>query len=104
MRTVFGELALTDAAGSGLAPGPVTVLIRPEQLAVQATDVAGDGVSGQVVACHYYGHDAVLRVRLAQAAAPEIIVRTAGGPQLAAGAAVVVRATGPVLAWARPAE
>ena len=57
---------------------------------------------GQVVACHYYGHDAVLRVRLTEAAAaPEIIVRTAGGPQLAAGADVVVRAPGPVLAWPR---
>jgi hypothetical protein len=54
------------------------------------------------VACHYYGHGAVLKVRLTEAdAAPEITVRTAGGPQLAAGTAVVVRATGPVLAWPR---
>jgi iron(III) transport system ATP-binding protein len=115
VRTVFGELALT-AAGPGLEPGPVTVLVRPEQLAVQTADGpghggpadggAGDGgaacVAGQVVACHYYGHDAVLRVRLTEAAAgPEIIVRTAGGPQLPAGTAVLVRATGPVLAWPR---
>jgi iron(III) transport system ATP-binding protein len=101
VRTVFGELALT--AGSGLAPGPVTVLVRPEQLAVQIADgpPAGDDVAGQVVACHYYGHDAVLRVRLTTAAAPEIIVRTAGGPQPGAGTAVLIRATGPVLAWPR---
>jgi iron(III) transport system ATP-binding protein len=106
VRTVFGELALTAAGGSGLQPGPVTVLVRPEQLAVQAADSpAGPGpadVAGQVTECHYYGHDAVLRVRLAgPAAGPEIIVRTAGGPQLTAGTAVLVRATGPVLAWPR---
>jgi iron(III) transport system ATP-binding protein len=112
VRTVFGELALTAAAGSGLKPGPVTVLVRPEQLAVQAAAgrAAGPGagageaacVPGHIVACHYYGHDAVLRVRLADAtAAPEIIVRTAGGPQLPVGTAVLVRATGPVLAWPR---
>jgi len=105
VRTVFGELALTAAGGPGLEPGPVTVLVRPEQLAVHTADGAGDGgaacLAGQVVACHYYGHDAVLRVRLTEAPAPEIIVRTAGGPQLPAGTAVLVRATGPVLAWPR---
>ena len=108
VRTVFGELGLTAAAGCRMAPGPVTVLVRPEQLEIQAAaeppDGAGDAacVAGQVVACHYYGHDAVLRVRLTDAAAaPEIIVRTAGGPQLPAGTAVLVRATGPVLAWPR---
>jgi iron(III) transport system ATP-binding protein len=108
VRTVFGELGLAAAAGGPLTPGPVTVLVRPEQLEIQAAaeppDGAGDGacVAGQVVACHYYGHDAVLRVRLTEAsAAPEIIVRTAGGPQLPAGTAVLVRATGPVLAWPR---
>jgi iron(III) transport system ATP-binding protein len=106
VRTVFGELAVT-AAGGGMTPGPVTVLVRPEQLAVETADGAGrpagwPGVAGQVVACHYYGHGAVLKVRLTEAdAAPEITVRTAGGPQLAAGTAVVVRATGPVLAWPR---
>jgi hypothetical protein len=44
----------------------------------------------------------VLKVRLTEPdAAPEIIVRTAGGPQLPAGTTVLVRATGPVLAWPR---
>jgi iron(III) transport system ATP-binding protein len=98
VRTVLGELAVT---GPDLAAGPVTVLVRPEQLEVRTAgaDVPG-GLSGKVVACHYYGHDAVLRIRLA-GDAPEIIVRTAGGPQLPPGAAVLVRATGPVLAWPR---
>jgi len=106
VRTIFGELALAAAAGPGLEAGPVTVLVRPEQLeAVQehAADGAGHGaVAGRVLACHYYGHDAVLRVQPADdAGVPEIIVRTAGGPQLAPGARVLLRARGPVLAWPR---
>src|ERR1700689_5728649 len=39
VRTVFGELAVT-AAGGGMTPGPVTVLVRPEQLAVETADGA----------------------------------------------------------------
>jgi TOBE domain len=112
VRTIFGELELAVEAGSGsgLQPGPVTVLVRPEQLEVSeqpAADGSGidgsgaDGsVAGRVVACHYYGHDAVLRVRPTDpASAPEIIVRTSGGPQLPPGTAVLLRAKGPVLAW-----
>ena len=109
VRTIFGELALEAAAGPGLEPGPVTVLIRPEQLeAVQEHATNGDGhdagrgcVPGRVLACHYYGHDAVLRVQPADGAGPEIIVRTAGGPQFPPGAHVLLRARGPVLAWPR---
>jgi iron(III) transport system ATP-binding protein len=117
VRTIFGELAVE--AGSSLQPGPVTVLVRPEQLEVSeqpaadsngaqgSADAAGadgraaDGsVAGRVIACHYYGHDAVLRVRPTDpASAPEIIVRTSGGPQLPPGTAVLLRAKGPVLAW-----
>jgi iron(III) transport system ATP-binding protein len=109
VRTIFGELAVEAGSGSGLEPGPVTVLVRPEQLEVSeqpAADGSGahgsaDGsVAGRVVACHYYGHDAVLRVRPTDpASAPEIIVRTSGGPQLPPGTAVLLRAKGPVLAW-----
>jgi len=108
VHTVFGDLALTAAAGDPMAPGPVTVLVRPEQLQVQEMGSSGwpgggPGVEGKVVACHYYGHDAVLKIQLTEAgSAPEITIRTAGGPQLAAGTAVLVRATGPVLAWPGP--
>jgi iron(III) transport system ATP-binding protein len=105
VATVLGELPLSApelATGPGLAAGPVTVLVRPEQLEVRAAGEADDGVAGQVVACHYYGHDAVLKVRLAEAAgALEITVRTAGGPRLADGTEVLLRAAGPVLAWPR---
>ncbi len=91
----------------------MTVLVRPEQLELQPLEwpeavavarrhrpVLG-GLAGRVVACEYYGHDAVVRVRPDGDAVPEVIVRTAGGPQLPAGALVVVRARGPVIAWSR---
>ena len=88
-----------------LAAGPVTVLVRPEQLEVDAAD--GDGAGRPACAgpgrrsADYYGHDAVLRVRRPRAAAglPEIIVRTAAARSCRGRADVVVRARGPVLAW-----
>jgi iron(III) transport system ATP-binding protein len=108
VRTIFGDLPLDAAGAPGrLEPGPVTVLVRPEQLEVRACSAGPDaapdgmlGVPGRVIACEYYGHDAVLRVR-PEAGTPEIIVRTAGGPQLPAGADVLLRARGSVLAWPR---
>jgi len=102
VRTIFGELPL--AGGDELGPGQVTVLVRPEQLEVRVLDAGPpeSGVAGRVVACEYYGHDAVLRVRPGgTTGVPEIIVRTAGGPSLPPGADVLVHARGPVLAWPR---
>jgi iron(III) transport system ATP-binding protein len=102
VRTIFGELQLAGSGGE-LGPGQVTVLVRPEQLEVRElpSGPSESGVAGRVVACEYYGHDAVLRVRPGAAGVPEIIVRTAGGPSLPPGAAVLVEARGPVLAWPR---
>jgi iron(III) transport system ATP-binding protein len=114
VRTIFGDLSLAgEAAAAPPAAGPVTVLVRPEQLEVRECPAANgshhgahygaDGVTGRVITCEYYGHDAVLRVQPGAAAGvPEIIVRTAGGPQLPPGADVRVSARGPVLAWPRP--
>jgi len=112
--TVLGRLTLApEASRPATGSGPVTVLVRPEQLDLEplqwAEAVAGPaappvlgGLAGHVVACEYYGHDAVVRVRPeGEPAGPEIIVRIAGGPQLPAGALVAVRARGPVLAWPR---
>ncbi len=112
MHTIFGDLQL--AGGANLEPGQVTVLVRPEQLEVReragangngAGEPVESGVTGRVVACEYYGHDAVLRVQPGAAAGihgvPEIIVRISGGPSLPPGADVLVNARGPVLAWPR---
>jgi iron(III) transport system ATP-binding protein len=103
VRTIFGELSLAGAS-SDSGSGPVTVLVRPEQLEVCENLISNgappDGITGRVLTCEYYGHDAVLRVQPSAAAGvPEIIVRTAGGPQVAPGADVLVSARGPVLAW-----
>jgi iron(III) transport system ATP-binding protein len=107
--TVLGRLNVAPSGReAGPADGAVTVLIRPEQLEITERPLAAaDGrragcLAGRVVACEYYGHDAVVRVRPDDAAAGQtVIVRTSGGPQLAPGAAVFVRARGPVVAWAR---
>jgi len=102
VETVLGPLPLEDAVV--VASGQVTVLIRPEQLELSASLASGsaDGLTGRVIACEYYGHDAVVRVRPDHGTmAPEVIVRTTGSPQLSAGTRVTVRARGPVVAWAR---
>ncbi len=106
--TVLGRLTVAPSIpAADPAAGAVTVLIRPEQLEISERQSAtADGqhgcLAGHIVACEYYGHDAVLRVRPDNAAAGQtVIVRTSGGPQLSPGAAVFVRARGPVVAWAR---
>jgi iron(III) transport system ATP-binding protein len=143
--TALGRLAVEMAGAAVPGSGSVTVLIRPEQLVITAAagpgDASADGaqcLAGRVVACEYYGHDAVVRIVPADGQArgdrqggqdgqagqgdrggpgeprgpggpggppgsggQEIVVRTSGGPQLSPGAAVLVRARGPVIAWAR---
>jgi iron(III) transport system ATP-binding protein len=108
--TVLGRLIVAPSShASGPAGGAVTVLVRPEQLEISERQLAAAAdsqqpgcLAGRVVACEYYGHDAVVRVRPDDAAAGQtVIVRTTGGPQLSPGAAVFVRASGPVVAWAR---
>ena len=72
--TILGRLALAATVHVAADAARVTVLVRPEQLELQPLDwpeaVAGsqDGLAGHVVACEYYGHDAVVRVRPERAA------------------------------------
>ncbi len=117
--TVLGQLpvdvAPVDVApdGAGTAangdasvqPQPVTVLIRPEHIDLAPTDgidaEEGPGKVGRVIESEYYGHDAVLRIRLEHAEGEPIVVRTTGDHRLPAGSLVVLRARGPVLTWPR---
>jgi len=106
--TPLGRLPF-DPAARPASGGPVTVLIRPEQVELRrAQDGRGGGaeragfLAGQVISCEYYGHDVVLRVRpTGDQALPEIIVRAVGGPPLPPGSSVLLRAHGPVLGWSR---
>jgi iron(III) transport system ATP-binding protein len=109
--TILGRLPLEypaswpDSHPGSSNGGHVTILIRPEQLELVPTGQASEPgpacLSGRVVACEYYGHDAVVRIRPdGEAGSQEIIVRTSGGPPLPAGSPVQVRARGPFLAWA----
>ncbi len=104
--TVLGRLRL--AAGTTVAaPAVVTVLIRPEQLELRPDSDgpagAGAGLHGSVVACEYYGHDAVVRVQPeGEPGGVQLIARTSGGPQLPPGCRVAVTADGHVQAWLRP--
>ncbi len=106
--TILGRLPLANAGGPVADSGPVTVLIRPEQLEIMAAPPASANgtqpgcLAGRVVACEYYGHDAVVRIQPdGDKSDQQVIVRTSGGPVLAAGTAVYVRAHGPVVAWTR---
>jgi iron(III) transport system ATP-binding protein len=97
------------ASGSGV------VMVRPEQLVVHprgeshgasiagvAQDPAGipAGVAGEVEQCRYYGHDALLHVRLAQldgsGAAQVLLARVQGEQALPEGTQVLLAAYGPV--------
>jgi iron(III) transport system ATP-binding protein len=76
------------------APGS-DVLVRPEHLAL------GDGSDGVVTARRYFGHDAMVTVRLADGA--EVRVRTPLATAYAPGDPVGVRVSGPVVGYPRQA-
>jgi iron(III) transport system ATP-binding protein len=116
VRTALGLLRVDPHAVPGPVSGQVTVLIRPEQLELLPSSAAhahvadGAGMAdpprvpgtfhGHVVGYEYYGHDAVVRIRPDGAAADiEVAVRIAGGPQVAVGGPVTIRANGPVVVW-----
>jgi iron(III) transport system ATP-binding protein len=101
--TLFGRLPLEQGADQAQAAGPVTVLVRPEQVEL---GVAGPGrgrLPGRVVGYGYHGHDAVVMVQPEQdPAAPVVIVRTLGAGYLPQGSLVTLWARGPVRAWPQP--
>ena len=103
-RSVLGDLRM--AAGPEF-DGPVVILVRPEQLRLSAP--GGSGLlAGVVTHQEYYGHDAVVRVRLTDQsqvrpaddgeALEELVVRTEGHDLPAVGDLVCLRVEGEVLA------
>jgi iron(III) transport system ATP-binding protein len=100
--TVLGRLPL--ASWSGQSSGRAQVMVRPEQIELGEV---GEGIDGTVTSYEYYGHDAVVRIRLErmgvpEPGAPELVVRITGGAPLAPGLRVGLSVRGPVVAW--PAE
>jgi iron(III) transport system ATP-binding protein len=130
VHTALGRLPVEQDGGKTPAPGPVTVLVRPEQVELGAPgggpDAAGPrsrlsmrrpvnghhpglvaldtgGLTGRVVGYGYHGHDAVVKVQPEQdPGAPLVIVRTLGAADLPPGSLVILRAHGPVRAWPQP--
>jgi iron(III) transport system ATP-binding protein len=104
--TALGRLTVQPGARAALRPGPVTVLVRPEQLELcPAGDTGKSCLAGQVIAYGYHGHDAVIQVQPERAAGlPTIVVRTADGHDMHPGSQVTIRARGPVLAYPRGAR
>ncbi|MGH7611962.1 MAG: ABC transporter ATP-binding protein [Candidatus Dormibacteria bacterium] len=101
-QTPLGMVSVRGAAGEGAAPeGPVTVLLRPEQVAL-AKGEDGSGLPGRVERVEYHGHDSVVVVLAALEKGPATIqLRLPGQPALGAGDAVRMVATGHARVWPR---
>jgi iron(III) transport system ATP-binding protein len=96
--TVLGPLPL----GRDAAEGGVSVLVRPEHLAISAGDPgfpADAGVPGTVRSVEFYGHDSVAAVDVRGTTLTARLI----GPPPSVGAPVAVRYTGPpTVAWPVP--
>jgi iron(III) transport system ATP-binding protein len=92
-------LGAVEVAGGGLGNGDglagrVRVVVRPEQVRLAPP---GSGVAGVVDHREYYGHDALVRVVLADGT--PVLARTGSDDLPAAGAAVAVACQGAVVAF-----
>jgi iron(III) transport system ATP-binding protein len=103
-----GEQVTTDLGTLQLHPSTqhpsdareATVLVRPEQILVTAADRTDDAVC-EVVDHEFYGHDAIVRVRIARDPKGRVVVvRVRGGVDWTPGSLVHLQVDGPVLAWA----
>ncbi|MGH9269627.1 MAG: TOBE domain-containing protein, partial [Acidimicrobiales bacterium] len=78
---------------TGPAAGPVDLVVRPEQVRF----VGAGGAAGVVEHREYHGHDALVRVGLADGST--VMVRAQAGDVPAAGTTVAVACAGPVAAF-----
>ena len=100
VRTVLGWHELRDAGQLPDAAGEVTVLIRPEQIALHQVRAASPMLTGKVTETRYHGHDALIVVDVAEVG--PLQVRALGADPPAPGDEVAIEVSGPVTAW--PAE
>ncbi len=99
--TPIGRLPADCATSPADRESAVTVLIRPEQIAVRAAH-GGLEPLARILACSFHGHDTVVTVELDDARNRlQLTARTPGDAGLSAGDAVALTASGPVLVWPR---
>jgi iron(III) transport system ATP-binding protein len=96
VRTALGR---HEPRHAGQLPdaGEVTVLIRPEQIALHPVSAAAPALTGKVAETRYHGHDALIVVDVAEAGLLQ--VRALGAEQPAPGDEVAIEVSGPVTAW-----
>jgi iron(III) transport system ATP-binding protein len=100
--TSLGELALRADPDAQVAAAPRAgrgmVMVRPEQLEVRPRgESAARGMAGAVEQCRYYGHDALLHIRLDEPGEQQVLLARVQGEQaLPAGTPVLLAAHGPV--------
>jgi iron(III) transport system ATP-binding protein len=117
VRTVLGRHELRHAGQLLDAAQEVSVLIRPEQIALypiaqhpiarhpvmqhpvaqHPEHAASAPLTGKVMETRYHGHDALIVVDVAEAGALQ--VRALGAEQAAPGDEVAIEVSGPVTAW-----
>jgi iron(III) transport system ATP-binding protein len=101
VQTTLGPLSATAAGGDGSLAGPVTVLVRPEQISLAPLSnsrLGNGGVAGRVLAREYYGHDCLMLLAVNGEKAP-LRVRCLGDAAVQIGEEVTVSASGAVIAW-----
>ena len=96
VECALGRLPLRSAR-TGTSTGPVSVLLRPEQLAI-APSGAGDPAVGTVVSCSYFGHDAMVVVRIVDGTEVRVRLHATELPPVGSVVAVSVRCPVPVFA------
>jgi iron(III) transport system ATP-binding protein len=97
VRTALGWHEMRAGGQLPNGGGEVTVLIRPEQVALAPLAPSADGIAGKVTEARYHGHDALIAVDVGDAGVLQVRMLGAGAP--APGDEVCLTATGPVTAW-----
>jgi iron(III) transport system ATP-binding protein len=102
VATSFGRL---QAHWLGIRPpgiGPVTALVRPEQIELTIPSSGEQaGQQARVLDWGYHGHDAIVQLRPSHSGSlgPPLFARVTGDRGLEAGTQVLVTARGPLLIW-----
>jgi iron(III) transport system ATP-binding protein len=98
--TPFGRIALHPSSRTTANGTTLTVLLRPEQIAIH-TDTTGVGVTGHVVTCTYHGPDTLVTVQPDNGSGIADVIRARADDPLELGTRVALTARGPAMAWDR---